>query len=507
MFGRGMLYVAVWSLQILSAIVVYPVLAHLLPPDEFGLLASAIALSQVLVVLAVVGFDQAVILVRAETGTDLGARSLVAWGIGLATVMTALAFATAPFWSPQLGFGGTSSLVLITLAWTIPAAGLLLSTVMLLSQDRLQAFSLINVLYGVGGQLVGVCLLLLTGWRTAATYAVGNLVALSLSLVVGFVLVRPRWRGLGDLPLARRALKLGLPLMISSLGVYVLNAGDRLVIQRMLGPEEVGRYQIAYNVGSVAIVLLGLASMAWAAQIASVRDEERRWAVIGRSRDALLRLMMPVILGLTLGAPVALIVAAPTSFRPDELLVVTFLVAAGSFPVLAGNASARALVTLEQTSGLAVAAVTAAVVNVALNVVLIPGWGLAGSAMATVVAFTVQTVLHRICLPRRVVWPRVPWRLQAGAALAVAVSAASTMLPWTTASNLGRLAVAVACLPWFWHELRRARAGDASVPAAGDGASDDGAEDSAADSDGPSPDGAGERETARGSLRADRRGS
>ena len=87
------------------------------------------------------------------------------------------------------------------------------------------------------------------------------------------------------------------------------------------------------------------------------------------------------------------------------------------------------------------------------------------------------------------------------------LSAASTMLPWTTASNLGRLAVAVACLPWFWHELRRAREGDASVPAAGDGASDDGAEDSAADSDGPSPDGAGERETARGSLRADRRGS
>ena len=33
MFGRGMLYVAVWSLQLLSAVVVYPVLAHLLPAE------------------------------------------------------------------------------------------------------------------------------------------------------------------------------------------------------------------------------------------------------------------------------------------------------------------------------------------------------------------------------------------------------------------------------------------------------------------------------------------
>ncbi|WP_369130480.1 lipopolysaccharide biosynthesis protein [Modestobacter roseus] len=462
LFGRGLLYVAVWSLQLVGAIVVYPVLAHLVPAAEFGWLASAVALGQVLVVLATVGFDQAVILLRAETGSDRPAQALVAIGVGVAAVVTLVGAATATLWRGELGFDGAGSLVLLTLCWTVPAVGVVLISVLLLSQDRLRAFTVVNLLYGVGAQLAGTALLLLTGTRTAATYAVGHLAALVATLLLGVWLVRPRWRGVADAALARRALRLGAPLMVSSLAVYVLNAGDRLVIQRVLGAPEVGRYQIAYNVGNVAIILLGLASMAWAPQIAAVRDEVQRWALIGRSRDALLRLMLPALLGLTLGAPLALTVAAPESFRPDELLVVAFLVAAAAFPVLIGNASARALITLEETRGLAVAALSAAGLNVALNLLLLPVWGLAGAAVATIVSFTLQTVLHRVALPRRVVWPRIPGRLQLAALATLAVSAATTLLPQDTAWNVARFAVALACLPWFLHQLRAARAGDAA---------------------------------------------
>ena len=461
LFGRGMLYVAVWSLQLVSAVLAYPILAHLMPPGEFGQMAAAASLSQVLVAVAMVGIDQAVILIRAETGSDLPARSLIGFGLALATVITAVLASTAPLWSPQLGFPGATPLVLLTLGWTVPAVGVLLASVMLLSQDRLKAFSLVNVLYGVGGQAVGMAMLLTTGSRTAATYAVGNLVALTATMVLGFALVRPRWRSITDVALAGRALRLGMPLMISSLAVYVLNAGDRLVIQRMIGSAEAGRYQIAYNVGAVAIILLGLASQAWAPHIAAVRDEARRWALIAHTRDALLRLMIPVIIGLTLGAPLGLMIAAPASFRPEELLVVTFLVAASGFPVLIGNATARALITLERTSGLAVAALAAAATNIALNVALIPVWGLAGSALATLVAFTVQTLLHRAALPRRIAWPGVPWRLAAAGCAACAAAAVTVLLPQDPVWNAGRFLIALACLPWFLRTLRAARAGAA----------------------------------------------
>ena len=465
LFGRGLRYVAVWALQLAASIVVFPALAHLLPGEEFGRLASAIALNQVLLVLAVVGLDQALIVVRTELG-DRSGRSLLAFGLALAAAVVAVAAATVPVWSGLLGFSGAHDLVLVSLASTLPAAAVVLSSVLLLSQDRLQAFSVVNVAYGVGGSLAGMAALGVTGSRTAVTYSLGNLAWLVVTAVVALLLVRPQWRGAAELSLARRGLRLGLPLMVSSAAVYVLNAGDRLVIQSVLGATDTGRYQVAYNVGNIAILLLGMASTAWAPQLTAIRDEVQRCALISRSRDALLRLMMPVLLGLTLGAPLALKVAAPASFRPDELLLVSFLVAAAAFPVVRGNATARELITLGRTQALALAAIVAAVVNVGLNVVLLPVWGLPGAATATFLAFCAQTLLHRLTLPRRVRWPRTAWSVQVGVAGTVAAGAVTVLLlPQGTAWDVGRFVLALACVPWLVHELRLARAGDASAPA------------------------------------------
>ncbi|MDT7614332.1 MAG: hypothetical protein QOF00_1779, partial [Pseudonocardiales bacterium] len=80
LFGRGLLYVVVWSLQIVGATLVSPVLAHLLGPSDFGQLATAIAVHQLLVVFAVIGLDQALVQQHAEDGDDRVARGLVTVG-------------------------------------------------------------------------------------------------------------------------------------------------------------------------------------------------------------------------------------------------------------------------------------------------------------------------------------------------------------------------------------------------------------------------------------------
>ena len=76
-----MLYVVIWSMQIVVGVVVSPVLAHTLGPAEFGSLASTIALYQLLIVLAVCGLDQALQVERAEAGGLRAARGLLASGM------------------------------------------------------------------------------------------------------------------------------------------------------------------------------------------------------------------------------------------------------------------------------------------------------------------------------------------------------------------------------------------------------------------------------------------
>src|SRR5450759_3713613 len=117
LFGRGLLYVVVLSFQTVAATIVSPVLAHLIGPGEFGRLAAAIALYQLLTALAVLGLDQAIVLQCAEDGNSRVARGLVSVALGLILVVVGAAALTSRLWGPALGFDGASPLLCVTLLW------------------------------------------------------------------------------------------------------------------------------------------------------------------------------------------------------------------------------------------------------------------------------------------------------------------------------------------------------------------------------------------------------
>src|SRR5206468_842843 len=144
------------------------------------------------------------------------------------------------------------------------------------------------------------------------------------------------------------ALRIGLPLTIGSVSSFVLSSGDRLIIQGFGGLEEVGRYQVAYTVGSVAIILLGFVQSAWLARLASLRDLGQRAGVMTAARDELLRVVAPVIVALTLGGPVALVLMSTAAYRPETLLPVIFVIAASAVPVVLAVSASAYLVTLRR---------------------------------------------------------------------------------------------------------------------------------------------------------------
>ncbi len=456
LFGRSLLYVVVLSLQTVAAVVVSPMLAYLLGPTEFGSLATAIALHQALIVLAVLGLDQGLVLQRAADKDSRAARGLVTVGIALSMAVTLVIGVTGPLWSRPLGFGGFSSLLIATVLWTAPGAIVLLTLAELLTEDRLGPFAAVSVLSAVGGQVFGIALLFSVA-RTASVYAWGGVISQSSAMVIALICTRPRLAGLRDRAVTTRAFRIGIPMAFSGAAFFVLNAGDRIIVQRDLGAFEVGRYQVAYTVGWVVVLLIIFTSQAWTPRFAGVRDEAERWALLGQSRDELYRLLVPVTLGITLAAPVALRLVAPPTFQPASLLIVVYLVAVSAFPIAASGASERALITMRRAKPLAVVAGVAAAINMALNIVLVPVMGIAGAALATVAAFALQAFLQLRVLPKHRKWPAPPTRLVVSVLAACALSAASVLIPQTLTNDAARLLVACACLPWFIVRLRAAR--------------------------------------------------
>jgi O-antigen/teichoic acid export membrane protein len=423
LFGRGLLYVAVTSLPLVTAAVVSPVLAHLLGPAEFGLLASAIAVHQVLMAVAILGVDQALILVRAESGEDRASRMLITAGTMLALALSVIVGSTVGLWSDLIGFGSAHSLAVATICWTVPTTFLQLGLALLMSQDRLRSFAFASILLTVGSQVIGLLFLLL-GSRTSGVFAWGGTAGRVLAMVACLLLVRPLWYARGDAAILRGALSLGLPIALGSLSAVVLYSGDRLVIQSLLGPAEAGRYQIAYTIGFEAITVFCFTGAAWAARFAAIRDDGQRWRLLGRARDHLYELLAPALLAINLAAPLLLRILAPESFRPEGLLLVVLLVTFSGVPEIAILGSTRALITQRRTKPIAVAAGVAAVVNLGLNFVLVPMIGLAGAAVATALAFGLQAVILRLAFRPFSAWPRTSPRIIATLVITSGVSTA-----------------------------------------------------------------------------------
>ena len=154
--------------------------------------------------------------------------------------------------------------------------------------------------------------------------------------------------------------------------VLVLNAGDRLVIQRLLGPAAVGRYQVGYTVGSMILILMASLNQSWEAVVLAVSDPASRAELIAHARERLLRLVLPAAAGIVIVSPVVLGVWAPSSFRPGGLLVVTALVCISAFPYAFYLSNVLRLLSVRRTRSLATASVVCAAANIGLNFAFIP---------------------------------------------------------------------------------------------------------------------------------------
>ena len=88
-----------------------------------------------------------------------------------------------------------------------------------------------------------------------------------------------------------------------------------------------------------------------------------------------------------------------------------FLVALAAFPVTAVGASARMLITLRLGRPLVWSAIGGVAVKLAMNFVLVPLLGIAGAAVATLLALSAQAVIQSRFLPRRLAPERPPGKL------------------------------------------------------------------------------------------------
>jgi O-antigen/teichoic acid export membrane protein len=231
-----------------------------------------------------------------------------------------------------------------------------------------------------------------------------------------------------DRALLRRLLRFGLPTMPAELSLYLLNFVDRIIIVRAVGLTEAGLYSLAVKFAQAVNVLVRGFQLAWPPLAYSIRDdgEARRayaaivtWFVGGCAF---------VVVGMWLFSRwIVRALADPRFYDSFEAigLISTAVTLYALYMVM--------VVILGRTGRTEFnfpAAIAALVANIALNLALVPPFGIVGAGVALVASYLVVVALMYVfsqrLFPVPYEWGRLARVVLVSAAI---VAAGEALLP------------------------------------------------------------------------------
>lgn len=450
LFGRDMVYLGFWALQIVLAAALTPATTRLMPRSAFGQAAAAIAVAQLLNCLFSFGLFTAVQRAYAGEDGENHARRLVAVAVALSMLTGSVAYATGRWWCPLFGLGPFPVAIRYAVLWAVlsaitgPALGLVRS------RDQLSGFVLASFAQSVFAQALALGLVVFVR-ATAASYLLGQLLGEVLTAAIGLYLVRPQLPRRAHLPMLADALRFSSALVPAALANFVFDASDRIVIHGDLGALAVGRFAVARNIGGFAIILLQLVSYVWLPRLFAMKDDAARREVQARSRDGLYVLAVTFAIAIAAASPLILALWAPPSYHTHGLLLITALVAAGAVPFADAVIYNEVLILNGRTGVVAVGAASLALLNLGLNLLLVPLLGITGSAGITFFCYVIGAARWRWLAGAA--GPGTNPRPLALAVAGVAVCIASAAVPPSGIALALRLLVALAAALGFVAQL------------------------------------------------------
>jgi O-antigen/teichoic acid export membrane protein len=443
----GFAYTAASVLSKVLAVLLLPLYTRYLTQADYG--AAEVLFSTVVAASIVVRFGLIEALLRFYYLPDVKGDRVVATGFAaMFWATTALALAALPFAGPiasAIGLGeGAADLVRISIGglWILTLYEYLVTLFRLDERARPYfLFTIANVLLAIPLTVLLVVVLdegargLLLGAYLAGLPFVLLLIWMHrkrLSL---------RWDG----GLLKRMFRFGLPTMPAELSLYSLQVIDRIILVRYVGLAEAGLYALAFKFSQAIQVVVRGFQLAWPPLAYSIRDDEEARRAYSVVMTAFTALCAFIVVGMWLEARwIVRILAAPDFFDSYEAIGPLALGAAlyGIYLAL--------LVILGRTGRMEFnfpATIAATAANVALNLLLVPPYGIVGAGVALVLSYVVVIVLMGWFTQR--LFP-IPWQwarltLIAGSGAAIVV-AGELLLP--TDGFLGLLSRAVLWLAY-----------------------------------------------------------
>jgi O-antigen/teichoic acid export membrane protein len=425
-YGSG--YVATAAVSL----ILVPIYTHYFTPAEYGLLALMLVLYGVGKQIYDLGFTNSVArfffdesenhehALRQMRVTSLGFLSAYAGGL------TLILWVFAADWSNLLtGSRSHADLVRIVAVTLVAETLSIVPLTLIRMEERSGVFVGVTLVRLVSALALSVLFVVGLGMGVSGAL-LANMIPAVL-ILVGLLAERPGdLRGRASWPLLRQMLAFGLPFFPVLLCGWVIDASDRYILEIFRTRNEVGYYSLAYRFAQVMQLGVAAFSMGWAPLRYRIYERPDARAVYRRLTSGYVIIAALPAVAIAVFAPAIVQIVAPPSYAPAAGVVPLLVLAYGLqglyFLMVTGMGVTK------RTAPMAWIAAVGAIVNVGVNLLVVPEFGMTGAAATTVLAYVVMVGgswwASQKVYPIPYDWPRM-WLVTG---LAVAVVALASLL-------------------------------------------------------------------------------
>lgn len=401
MLGKSILsYLPVNLANVLTAFGTIVILTRLLEPAEFGIYAIAMITMQFVHMGLFTWMEAAMARfhARALRENDLNSHLVTLYKIGLMTgvlgfiaIMSVLALSPL---NPTLIFvlvfalGSTCLQILFNLGMEAHRAA-----------HRIKRYSLTYSTQTLISFTLGILFILFTPLRASAPFA-GIIIGLIIVGSLDLLFMRKRMRG-GEFQTkkVKTYFTYGAPLCIGLLLSYALNSADVYLIAAMMGEASAGEYNAGYNLANrsleILFVWVSMAVTPVAITAMEMDGTERSQEILKNYGATLLWIAVPAATGIALVAKDAGFILGE-GVRDNAVTVMPWIAFAGLLNGFMTYYVHRGFMLSGQTQKFIWALVFPVILNLGLNILLIPKFGLMGAVWATIFSYSLAIIIATI---------------------------------------------------------------------------------------------------------------
>lgn len=223
--------------------------------------------------------------------------------------------------------------------------------------------------------------------------AFGGAIGLGIIAIVIFLMISFRGREFINKKYWTYALQLSLPIIPHALANIILSQFGRIMVNSYLGPDQAGIFSYISNVGIILSVIWSSTNNAWVPWFYKEMDEENYTHVKSVSNLYLYFFTALSFCVMNVSIDIAKFMA-PASYHSGLSLVIP--ISLGYFFQFLYSFPVNAEFFKRKTNYIAIGTLASAGINIVLNIIFIPQYGIIAAGYSTVITYLLLFIFHYV---------------------------------------------------------------------------------------------------------------